>query len=204
MSIGTRMKERRLQLNKTLEEVGTVVGVSKATIQRYEKGAITNIPSDKIEKIAKALSTTPAFLMGWEEKNTHNKGIRIPILGRVVAGIPLEAITDIEGYEEITPKMASLGEYFALRIKGHSMEPRIEDGEIVIVKQQEDVECGDVAIVLVNGDEATCKQVKKSPEGITLIGFNPVVYPPHFYSNKEIEELPVRVIGRVVESRKTW
>ena len=204
MSIGTRMKERRLQLNKTLEEVGNVVGVSKATIQRYEKGAITNIPSDKIEKIAKALSTTPAFLMGWEEKNTHSKGIRIPILGRVVAGIPLEAITDIEGYEEIPPKMASLGEYFALRIKGHSMEPRIEDGEIVIVKQQEDVECGDVAIVLVNGDEATCKQVKKSPEGITLIGFNPVVYPPHFYSNKEIEELPVRVIGRVVESRKTW
>ena len=204
MSIGTRMKERRLQLNKTLEEVGSVVGVSKATIQRYEKGAITNIPSDKIEKIAKALSTTPAFLMGWEDKSNRLKGIRIPILGRVVAGIPLEAITDIEGYEEITPKMASLGEYFALRIKGHSMEPRIEDGEIVIVKQQEDVECGDVAIVLVNGDEATCKQVKKSPEGITLIGFNPVVYPPHFYSNKEIEELPVRVIGRVVESRKTW
>lgn len=204
MSIGTRMKERRLQLNKTLEEVGSVVGVSKATIQRYEKGAITNIPSDKIEKIAKALSTTPAFLMGWEDKSNRLKGIRIPILGRVVAGIPLEAITDIEGYEEITPKMASLGEYFALRIKGHSMEPRIEDGEIVIVKQQEDVECGDVAIVLVNGNEATCKQVKKSPEGITLIGFNPVVYPPHFYSNKEIEELPVRVIGRVVESRKTW
>ncbi|PWL47769.1 MAG: LexA family transcriptional regulator [Veillonellaceae bacterium] len=204
MSIGTRMKERRLQLNKTLEEVGSVVGVSKATIQRYEKGAITNIPSDKIEKIAKALSTTPAFLMGWEDKSNRLKGVRIPILGRVVAGIPLEAITDIEGYEEITPKMASLGEYFALRIKGHSMEPRIEDGEIVIVKQQEDVECGDVAIVLVNGDEATCKQVKKSPEGITLIGFNPVVYPPHFYSNKEIEELPVRVIGRVVESRKTW
>lgn len=204
MSIGTRMKERRLQLNKTLEEVGSVVGVSKATIQRYEKGAITNIPSDKIEKIAKALSTTPAFLMGWEDKSNRLKGVRIPILGRVVAGIPLEAITDIEGYEEITPKMASLGEYFALRIKGHSMEPRIEDGEIVIVKQQEDVECGDVAIVLVNGNEATCKQVKKSPEGITLIGFNPVVYPPHFYSNKEIEELPVRVIGRVVESRKTW
>ena len=204
MSIGTRMKERRLQLKKTLEEVGSVVGVSKATIQRYEKGAITNIPSDKIEKIAKALSTTPAFLMGWEENHMHSKGIRIPILGRVVAGIPIEAITDIEGYEEITPKMASLGEYFALRIQGHSMEPRIEDGEIVICQCQSDVDSGDVAIVLVNGDEATCKQIQKSPEGISLIGFNPIVYPPHFYSNKEIEELPVRIIGRVVESRKTW
>lgn len=204
MSIGTRMKERRLQLNKTLEEVGSVVGVSKATIQRYEKGAITNIPSDKIEKIAKALSTTPAFLMGWEDKSNRLKGVRIPILGRVVAGIPLEAITDIEGYEEITPKMASLGEYFALRIKGHSMEPQILDNDVVICKCQSDVESGDIAIILVNGDEATCKQIKKSPEGITLIGFNPVVYPPHFYSNKEIEELPVRVIGRVVESRKKW
>lgn len=203
MSIGTRMKERRLQLNKTLEEVGTVVGVSKATIQRYEKGAITNIPSDKIEKIAKALSTTPAFLMGWEEKNTHNKGIRIPILGRVVAGIPLEAITDIEGYEEITPKMASLGEYFALKIKGHSMEPQILDNDVVICKCQSDVESGDIAIILVNGDEATCKQIKKSQEGVTLIGFNPLVYPPHFYSNKEIETLPVNVIGKVVELRRS-
>lgn len=203
MSIGTRMKERRLQLNKTLEEVGNVVGVSKATIQRYEKGAITNIPSDKIEKIAKALSTTPAFLMGWEEKNTHSKGIRIPILGRVVAGIPLEAITDIDGYEEITPKMASLGEYFALRIKGHSMEPQILDNDVVICKCQSDVESGDIAIILVNGDEATCKQIKKSQEGVTLIGFNPVVYPPHFYSNKEIAELPVNVIGKVVELRRS-
>lgn len=203
MSIGTRMKERRLQLNKTLEEVGNVVGVSKATIQRYEKGAITNIPSDKIEKIAKALSTTPAFLMGWEEKNTHSKGIRIPILGRVVVGIPLEAITDIEGYEEITPKMASLGEYFALKIKGHSMEPQILDNDVVICKCQSDVESGDIAIILVNGDEATCKQIKKSQEGVTLIGFNPLVYPPHFYSNKEIETLPVNVIGKVVELRRS-
>lgn len=203
MSIGTRMKERRLQLNKTLEEVGSVVGVSKATIQRYEKGAITNIPSDKIEKIAKALSTTPAFLMGWEDKSNRLKRVRIPILGRVVAGIPLEAITDIEGYEEITPKMASLGEYFALKIKGHSMEPQILDGDIVICKCQSDVESGNIAIVLVNGDEATCKQIKKSPEGVTLIGFNPLVYPPHFYSNKEIETLPVNVIGKVVELRRS-
>ena len=203
MSIGTRMKERRLQLKKTLEEVGSIVGVSKATIQRYEKGAITNIPSDKIEKIAKALSTTPAFLMGWEENHMHSKGIRIPILGRVVAGIPIEAITDIEGYEEITPKMADLGEYFALKIKGHSMEPQILDGDIVICKCQSDVESGNIAIVLVNGDEATCKQIKKSPEGVTLIGFNPLVYPPHFYSNKEIETLPVNVIGKVVELRRS-
>lgn len=200
------LRKLRTEKGLTLQQVADYVGLQKAAIYKYEHGLIVNPKRSLIEKLATLFQVSPSYLLGVtdEQHSQSVTSVRIPILGRVVAGIPLEAITDIEGYEEITPKMASLGEYFALRIKGHSMEPRIEDGEIVIVKQQEDVECGDVAIVLVNGDEATCKQVKKSPEGITLIGFNPVVYPPHFYSNKEIEELPVRVIGRVVESRKTW
>ena len=159
-----------------------------------------------MKKFADILDVSIDFLLDDGNKKLqipHARGVRIPILGRVVAGIPLEAITDIEGYEEITPKMASLGEYFALKIKGHSMEPQILDGDIVICKCQSDVESGNIAIVLVNGDEATCKQIKKSPEGVTLIGFNPLVYPPHFYSNKEIETLPVNVIGKVVELRRS-
>lgn len=201
-----RLKNLLTEYELTQNQLSKILGVSESTVGKWilEK----SIPRmGVIQKLSEYFNVPKSYFLEPAEKNENNnitRGVRIPILGRVVAGIPLEAITDIEGYEEITPKMASLGEYFALKIKGHSMEPRIEDGEIVIVKQQEDVECGDVAIVLVNGDEATCKQVKKSPEGITLIGFNPVVYPPHFYSNKEIEELPVRVIGRVVESRKTW
>lgn len=207
MFIGNNIKRARELKGLTQDELAKRMGYkSRSTIARIENGD-NDVSQSKLKKFAEILDVSIDFLLDDGNKKMqipHSRGIRIPILGRVVAGIPLEAITDIEGYEEITPKMASLGEYFALRIRGHSMEPRIEDGEIVIVKQQEDVECGDVAIVLVNGNEATCKQVKKSPEGITLIGFNPVVYPPHFYSNKEIEELPVRVIGRVVESRKTW
>lgn len=207
MFIGNNIKRARELKGLTQDELAKRMGYkSRSTIARIENGD-NDVSQSKLKKFADILDVSIDFLLDDGNKKLqipHARGIRIPILGRVVAGIPLEAITDIEGYEEITPKMASLGEYFALKIKGHSMEPRIEDGEIVIVKQQEDVESGDVAIVLVNGDEATCKQVKKSPEGITLIGFNPVVYPPHFYSNKEIEELPVRVIGRVVESRKTW
>lgn len=201
-----RLKNLLTEYELTQNQLSKILGVSESTVGKWilEK----SIPRmGVIQKLSEYFNVPKSYFLEPAEKSENNnitRGIRIPILGRVVAGIPLEAITDIEGYEEITPKMASIGEYFALRIRGHSMEPRIEDGEIVIVKQQEDVECGDVAIVLVNGDEATCKQVKKSPEGITLIGFNPVVYPPHFYSNKEIEELPVRVIGRVVESRKTW
>lgn len=200
-----RLKKLLAEHELTQHQLSKILNVSESTVGKWilEK----SLPRmGVIQKLSEYFNVPKSYFLEKQDnpEKSITKGVRIPILGRVVAGIPLEAITDIEGYEEITPKMASLGEYFALRIKGHSMEPRIEDGEIVIVKQQEDVECGDVAIVLVNGDEATCKQVKKSPEGITLIGFNPVVYPPHFYSNKEIEELPVRVIGRVVESRKTW
>lgn len=207
MFIGNNIKRARELKGLTQDELAKRMGYkSRSTIARIENGD-NDVSQSKLKKFADILDVSIDFLLDDGSKKLqlpHSQGIRIPILGRVVAGIPLEAITDIEGYEEITPKMASLGEYFALRIQGHSMEPRIENGEIVICQCQSDVDSGDVAIVLVNGDEATCKQIRKSPEGITLIGFNPIVYAPHFYSNKEIEELPVRIIGRVVESRKTW
>lgn len=207
MFIGNNIKRARELKGLTQDELAKRMGYkSRSTISRIENGD-NDVSQSKLKKFADILDVSIDFLLDDGSKKLqlpHSQGVRIPILGRVVAGIPLEAITDIEGYEEITPKMASLGEYFALRIQGHSMEPRIEDGEIVICQCQSDVDSGDIAIVLVNGDEATCKQVRKGPEGITLIGFNPIVYAPHFYSNKEIEELPVRIIGRVVESRKTW
>lgn len=133
--------------------------------------------------------------------NGKNKGIKIPVLGRVVAGIPLEATTEILDWEEITPEMASAGEYFALQIKGSSMMPRIQEGDVVIVKKQPSVESGEIAIVLINGDEATIKQVYVQENGIMLQAYNPTVYPAHFYNNEEIQKLPICVIGKVVELR---
>lgn len=206
MFIGNNIKRARELKGLTQDELAKRMGYkSRSTIARIENGD-NDVSQSKLKKFADILDVSIDFLLDDGNKKLqipHARGIRIPILGRVVAGIPLEAITDIEGYEEITPKMASLGEYFALKIKGHSMEPQILDGDIVICKCQSDVESGNIAIVLVNGDEATCKQIKKSPEGVTLIGFNPLVYPPHFYSNKEIETLPVNVIGKVVELRRS-
>ena len=114
-------------------------------------------------------------------------------------------LNDIDGIEstseEINEKIARCGDYFALEIKGDSMEPKMSKGDIVIVKQQNTVENGQIAIVLVNGDEATVKKVRFRDNGIELIAFNSYVYEPHFYSAKEIEELPVKIIGRVVELR---
>ena len=206
MFIGNNIKRARELKGLTQDELAKRMGYkSRSTIARIENGD-NDVSQSKLKKFAEILDVSIDFLLDDGNKKMqipHSRGVRIPILGRVVAGIPLEAITDIEGYEEITPKMSSLGEYFALRIKGHSMEPQILDSDIVICKCQSDVESGDIAIILVNGDEATCKQIKKSHEGVTLIGFNPLVYPPHFYSNKEIEELPVNVIGKVVELRRS-
>ena len=206
MFIGNNIKRARELKGLTQDELAKKMGYkSRSTIARIENGD-NDVSQSKLKKFAEILDVSIDFLLddGNEKMQvSHSRGIRIPILGRVVAGIPLEAITDIEGYEEITPKMASLGEYFALKIKGHSMEPQILDNDVVICKCQSDVESGDIAIILVNGDEATCKQIKKSQEGVTLIGFNPLVYPPHFYSNKEIETLPVNVIGKVVELRRS-
>lgn len=212
--IGNRIKKRRKELNLSADELGHKIGKDRATIYRYENNDIAKLPSTILEPLASALDTTPAFLMGWDNSTPDTqstsgntspaKGIRIPVLGRVAAGIPVEAITDIEGWEEIPPKMAAGGEYFALRIKGASMEPKLLEGDIVIVRKQNDVDNGDTAIVLVNGEEATVKQIKKTDTGIILVGLNVEVYQPHFYTNEEIEELPIQIIGKVVESRHAW
>lgn len=128
------------------------------------------------------------------------KLLTLPVLGNVAAGVPIDAITDIEDFEEIDLDQFPAGEYVALRIKGHSMEPRLLEGDVVIVRIQDTIETGETAIVMINGDEATCKKIKKTPDGITLISTNPT-YEPMFYTNKEIETLPVRIFGRVVEYR---
>ena len=166
-----------------IEMMATFFGVSKADL--VEPHTATHSPAKP-----------PA-----PSQQLRDKGIRIPVLGRVVAGIPIEAIEEIIDWEEIPQKLAASGKFFALRVCGHSMEPRILEGDVVIVRQQEDVDSGDTAIVLVNGDEATVKRVKKQEDGITLIATNTSVYEPHFYSNQEIRDLPVRILGKVVELR---
>ena len=105
-----------------------------------------------------------------------------------------------DAWEEIPADMAESGEYFALRLKGDSMEPRMLNGDVVIVHQQSDVNNGDTAIVKVNGDDATCKKIKKTPQGMMLIPLNPE-YEPMFFTHKEIQTIPIEIIGKVVELR---
>lgn len=195
------LRQQRIAHGLTQQELGEKVGLKKEAIYKYEKGIVVNPKRSLIEKLAIIFNVSPSYLLGIDG-NIETKAVRIPVLGRVVAGIPIEATENILGYEEITEHMAATGEYFALRIKGDSMCPNICDGDIVIVKKQDTVENGDIAIVLVNGEEATVKKIKIGSNGITLIGFNLSVYEPHFYTSEEIENFPVTIIGKVVELRR--
>lgn len=200
-SIGERIKEARKSAGLTQLELAKKTELSRSYIGDIEKDRYN--PSVSTLQLIATATNTPLedLLPSTKTASPTGRGVRIPVLGRVVAGIPIEAVEEILDYEEITPELAATGEFFALKIRGHSMEPRMMEGDVVIVRRQDDVDSGDVAIVLVNGDEATVKRVKKQPEGITLIATNTSVYEPHFYSNKEIADLPVRILGRVVELR---
>ena len=202
MNMGEKIYYLRTKNSMTLEELGNKVGVGKSTVRKWENGMIANMKRDKILKVAEALNTTPAYLMGWDEakEEPKKKGVKIPVLGRVAAGVPIEMIEDVLDYEEITEDMAKHGEYFALKIQGDSMTPRIWNNDVVIVRQQDDAENGDIVIAAINGDDAVCKRLQKYNDGIALISLNPV-YDPIYLKENEIDEKPVRILGKVVELR---
>ena len=176
------------------------LNVGQNTISNWETGK-TEPDQKSLKMMAEIFKTSIDELLGQTSNLGRDGYIRIPVLGRVAAGIPIDAIEEIIDWEDISADMAAGGaEYFGLQIKGDSMEPKISDGDIVIVRKQPDVDSGEIAVVLVNGDDATVKRVKKSVAGITLISNNPA-YDPMFYSNEDIEKLPVAILGRVVELR---
>ena len=202
-----RLKELREKAGYSQQGFADAIGVKQSTVGNWEAGA--REPKFEImERLADFFGVSVDYLLGRDVTHNYAESLKpskdgskwIPVLGTVVAGIPLEAIEDIIDYEEISPQMAAQGDFFALQIKGDSMEPKMSSGDIVIVRAQNDCDTGDIAIVLVNGDEATVKRIKKRPEGLMLIPNNPA-YEPMYYSNAEIESLPVRVIGKVVELR---
>lgn len=210
MEIKDILSQRRKELNLTMKQVADKVGVSEGTISRWESGKIADMRRDKIMAYAQALNISPAVIMGWDDvaspsnaKKSSRLGKRVPVLGRVAAGIPIDAIEEILDWEDISEDMSKTGEFFGLRIKGDSMEPRIAEGDTVIVRSQSDADSGDVVIVQVNGDQATCKRLAKYASGISLISFNPA-YEPMNYTNEEIEALPVTIIGKVVENRQKY
>lgn len=185
--------------------LATELKLSPSTAARWKSGAIPKQSTLKI--IAQKFNVTPVSLTTYNytekangEEGSVKKSVKIPVLGRVAAGIPIEQIVDVEDYEEIPAAMAANGEYFALKIHGTSMQPRMCEGDIIIVRKQENVESGETAVISINGQDATVKKVRKMQDGIMLISTNPE-YEPMYYTNKQVADLPIRILGKVVEIR---
>ena len=198
------LKSLRSSHGLTQEELSKNLKISRSTIGMYESGA-RQPDFETLELIADYFNVDTDYLLGRTNKTTYiptpsRKGIVINVLGRVAAGIPLEAIEDIIDTEEISEEMAKTGEFFGLQIDGDSMEPRMQKGDVVIVRKQDDAESGDVVIAMINGNDATCKRLRKYRDGIELVSNNPI-YKPMFFSNEEIISKPVKIIGKVVELR---
>lgn len=174
------------------------IGRSKSAVTDWKNGTTPN--STTIRKLADFFGVDPSVFTGEQAADSF----RIPVLGSVPAGIPLEAIEDVVDWEEIPKAMMSGGkEYFALKVKGDSMWPRFLEGDTVIVRKSPTCRSGEICVVYVNGYDATLKEVRmnEADKSVSLIPENKN-YPPRTYTRKEVEELPVTIAGVVIELRR--
>lgn len=185
---------------KTRNDMCGALGVKYTTFTDWVKGK-TYPRIDSIEKMANYFGVEKSDLIEPRTGLKEVKAVKIPVLGMVHAGYPMEAIEEILDWEEVTPEMASKGDLMALRVQGDCMEPKFSDGDTVIVRCQSTAESGDIVIAMVNHDEAEMKKLKRFDNGfINLIPLNPS-YSARSFSPQEIEELPIRILGKVVELR---
>lgn len=193
------IKRLRLAHNWSQDELAAKTGYTdRSSIAKIESGKF-DLPQSKILLFAEVLGVDAGYLMGSD--GTAHSARRIPVLGRVAAGIPINAIEEIIDYEEIPEAMAKDGEYFGLQIHGNSMEPKFSDGDVVIARKQDDADDGDIVIALVNGNDAVCKRLRKYKDhSLALMSSNPS-YEPMYFSTAEIDQIPVRIIGKVKELR---
>ncbi len=207
MTTGERMKQRRKEIGFSAEKVAERLGVSPATIYRYEKGDIEKVPVDSLAELAKILQTTPAYLMGWEEQPTPKptspapippgfipmpKMKKVPLIGAIACGDPITALQNREGDVDVPEDVRC---DFALKCHGDSMVGAgIHDGDVVYIHIQPEVENGEIAAVRI-GDEATLKRVYYSGDTLTLMPAN-AAYAPLVYTGETLNE--VKIEGRAV------
>ena len=200
----------RKSKNLNMKQLGQLIGTSESAISQYETGKRQPDPATLI-KLAEVLETSVDFLLGREITDSNlspmekplTYGAKIRVLGKVPAGVPIEAIECIIDEVEISKEMSEDGyEYLGLLVSGDSMYPEYLDGDIVIIRRQETAETGDDVVAYVNGYDATLKRLQRMTGGIRLKALNPQ-YESKFYSNEDIKQLPVSILGVVVEMRRT-
>lgn len=195
------MKEYRKLRRMTQKEVADAIGIDRSTYANIERGKPTRMVVYR--EIARVLNVPIQYLTSENPDPLPKIKNQIPVLGSVPAGVPIEAIEDIEEYIDIYPRFVKHGELFALRVQGDSMEPDIRQGDIAIVEKQEFAESGDLVVIRVNSEDVTLKRIKITQDGIMLIPDNKAYYPT-FFSQEQINQLPVTIIGKVIEIRRRF
>ena len=202
MKIGDKLTYLRNSNNLSQAELAKKLNISRSSIGMFESNARTPT-TDTLVRYAQFFNVSIDYLMGTSQ-NSNAEKYTIPVYASISCGNPFVADEDIYDFEDIDIALKSQGEHFGLLCRGNSMSPEFKDGDVAIIRKQSNIESGDIAAVRINGDEATLKIVKKSEQGITLVAINPDVFLPRFYSNEEIINLPVEIIGKVIENRRKY
>ncbi len=205
MTPGERLKQLRKEHKMTQEQLGEIIGVQKAAIQKYEKGTVQNIKRASLLKLAEALHTTPEYILGWDApENIHlSNGVKmaqIPIIGKVAAGISCFAENNIVGYENVPDTdICTTDQYAFLRVTGDSMYPMFMEGDLVLIRVQSSVDSGSYAVVTIDNEDGVVKRVVYGQDFIELQSINPL-YPPRRFENGDV--LRIRVFGVVKEIKR--
>lgn len=205
MNIGELIKDKRRHLELTQQELADKIGVSKSAVSRYESGEIGNMGLDKAQALVKALNLDPLMLLGFVGANGKelqpvdlSASVKIPVVGKIPAGTPVEAIEDVIDYIDIPEDwIKGDAEYIGLEVKGDSMYPMMIDGDRVVIRVQPTAETGDICACYVNGYDATLKRIALKSRTITLVPENKE-YPPKTYNHPGA----VTIVGKVVEIRR--
>ena len=209
MTVGERIKQIREKKGISQIDLANSVKISKQNLYKYENNIITNIPSDKIEAIAKRLNVSPAYLMGWETDMSQSNVVPLPqqkvfmrpVFDSVSAGFGVTAQDMIVDY--IPTYINCSGErdlYIWVTVRGDSMSPLIDDGSKILIKKQTSIDSGQIAVVLIDGEDAVVKKVKYGDDWIELQSINPY-YPPRRFENADVQK--IQILGLVKEVSKS-
>ena len=215
MTLGEIIKAYRKEHNMSMDDFAKASGMSKTYVWMLEKNINSKTGKAIVPTVEFIQKAAKGMLMDFDElfdivSDTvktqlddtviGKKAVSVPVFSRMTAGTSISTIDNIRNYEEISEKLARTGKFFALKIKDNSMEPKIENSAIVIARQQEDAESGDIVIAHVNGEDAICKKLIKSKNVLCLMSLNPA-YDPMIFSDEDVKKTPVKIIGKVVEIR---
>ncbi len=190
------LKRLLAESGKQQRDMAEDLGIRESAISNWVCGRAMPKMS-RIQEIADYFGVGKSDLI---EDIPYSRSVKIPVYGSVAAGLPITANQDIVGFEEIPAEMFQTGEYMCLNIKGDSMEPRIYDGDSIIVRIQPDAESGEIVVAGIGRDDAVCKKLRKRDDGIVLVSLNSQ-YEPMYFTNEDIKDLPIKLYGKVVEIR---